>query len=276
MEHIYYSKTSIKYMNYIERLKSLDIQSATTIAIESLEYLRGFAIKRGFGEAFDEECTKLLDARPTAVVLHNAIEHIKEKPAGSVLEKVIRDLQSARDRAAKNASEIFITKTDVLTHCHSTFVVAALVKNRGSVRNVIVTETRPKDQGVRTAKDLLAAKIPVTFIIDSAVSDLISQTDIVVVGADALRKEGLVNKVGTHPLACVAKENNKPFYVITSSFTLDRRKKITMEQRPASELHHPDLRGAKILNPSFDITPWRYVSAVVTEKGIITPGKLKW
>ena len=263
-------------MSFVSRLKSLDVQSATTIALQSMEYLRGFAIKHGFDAAFDEECDKLLAARPTAVVLHNAIERVKKKRSGPELEKVIHDLIGARDKAAKNASEIFITKTDVLTHCHSTFVVAALVKNRNNVREVIVTETRPKDQGVRTAKELLAAKIPVTFIIDSAVSDLISRTDIVVVGADALRKEGLVNKVGTHPLACVAAENYKPLYVITSSFTFDSRKKIVMEQRPAAELHHPDLHGAKLLNPAFDITPWKYVSAVVTEKGIITPGKLKW
>ena len=263
-------------MSFVSQLKSLDIQSATTIALQSLEYLRGFAIKSGFGAAFDEECDKLLTARPTAVVLHNAIERIKEKRSGSELEKVIRDLTGARNKAAKNASEIFITKTDVLTHCHSTFVVATLLKNRNSVREVIVTETRPKDQGVRTAKELLAAKIPVTFIIDSAISDFISRTDIVITGADALRREGLINKIGTHPIALVAKENGKPLYVVTSSFTIDHRRKIVMEQRPVSELHHSDLRGVKLFNPAFDITPWKYVTAVVTEKGIITPDKIKW
>lgn len=146
-----------------------------------------------------------------------------------------------------------------------------MVKNKSKIKNVIVTETRPKDQGVITAKQLLKNKIKVSFIIDSAISDFIGGVDIVVVGADALRREGLVNKVGTHPLALVAKENKKPFYVITSSLTIDRRKKILMEHRPAAELHHSYLRGAKIFNPAFDITPWKYVTAVVMEKGIMKP-----
>ena len=210
---------------------------------------------------------KLLAARPTAVVLHNAIDRIKQKNPDAI-RQVIKDLKTSRDTAAKNASKIFKKKPVVLTHCHSSFVVKALVKNKKRIKEVIVTETRPRDQGVRTAKELLKNGIHVSFIIDSAISDFIGRADVVVVGADALRREGLVNKVGTHPLALVAKENKKPFYVITSSFTTDKRKKIVMEQRPPSELGHSDLKDARIFNPAFDITPWKYVTGVVTEKGV--------
>ncbi len=262
-------------MDFIAELKSLKIQSATTIAIESMEHLRNFSKRKGFGREFDAECKKLLDARPTAVVLYNAIDRVKRKRTVEEIDLIIRELSGAKQKAAINSSKIFLNKTDVLTHCHSTMVVAALIKNKQKIKEVIVTETRPRDQGVKTAKELVAAGIKVKFIIDSAISDFISQADIVLVGADALRKEGVVNKVGTHPMALVSRENGKPLYVITSSFTVDKRKSFVMEQRPPEELHHPDVRGAKIFNPAFDITPWKYVTAVVTEKGIITPSKIR-
>lgn len=258
-------------MDFITRLKAMKIQSATTIAAESLNYLLHFSNKNGFGNKFDKECKRLLAARPTAVVLHNAIDMIKKKKNKDGIKKVIKELEDAKSLAAGNSSRLFNKRKTVLTHCHSTFVVAALVKNKSKIKEVIVTETRPRDQGLITAKELLKNKIRVSYIIDSAISDFIGEADVVIVGADALRKEGLVNKVGTHPLALVSKENRKPFYVITSSFTIDNRKRIVMEQRPPKEVIHKHLRGAKIFNPAFDITPWKYVTAVVTEKGIFKP-----
>jgi len=261
-----------KCMNFVSRLKNLQVQSAATIAVESMKYLLSFSARNGFGKKFDIECRKLLAARPTAVVLHNAIERLGKNRTSEGLREIISDIESAKSLAAAKSSRIF-RRSVVLTHCHSTFVIAALVKNKANIKEVIVTETRPKYQGIMTAKELISNKIKVSYIIDSAISDFIGKADIVVVGADAMRKEGLVNKVGTHPLALVAKENRKPFYVITSSFTIDKRKKIVMEQRPASEVMHGHLRGAKIFNPAFDVTPWKYITAVVTEKGISGRGR---
>ena len=257
-------------MGFISRLKAMKIQSATTIAVESMKYLLSV---KNFESRLDEESRKLMRARPTAVPLYNALERLKRKRSRSEINKIIHEIETAKYAAARNASKIFTHKATVLTHCHSSFVVSAIVRNRQKIKEVIVTETRPRDQGVTTAKELLSKGIKISFIIDSAISDFIKRTDAVVVGADALRKEGLVNKVGTHPLALVAKENGKPFYVVTSSFTIDKRPKIIMEQRPASELAHEDLRGAKIFNPAFDITPWKYVTAIITEKGVTRPGK---
>ncbi|MBS3051378.1 MAG: hypothetical protein J4400_04470 [Candidatus Aenigmarchaeota archaeon] len=253
-------------MDFVSRLKKIQIQGATNITVESLKHLSGFSRKYGFGKKFDTECKKLLEARPTAVDLFNAIEKVKKSRSQEGINKVIKELEASKTAAAGNASRIF-KRSVVLTHCHSSFVVAALVKNKSKIKEVIVTETRPRDQGLITAKELLKNKVKVSYIIDSAISDFIGNADMVVVGADALRNEGLINKVGTHPLAVVAKENRKPFYVITSSFTVDKRPKIVMEQRPASELH-ANLKGARIFNPAFDLTPWKYITAVITEKGV--------
>jgi ribose 1,5-bisphosphate isomerase len=260
-------------MSFVGMLRSLEIQSASTIALESMEHLMVFSKKHGFGKDFDSECVKLLDARPTAVVLYNAVQRIRRKKAPGEIRKIIKELENARQRVAANSSKVFLRKTTVMTHCHSTFEIAALVKNRKRIREVIVTETRPRNQGIRTARELLAKKIRVTFIVDAAISDEISRADIVMVGADALRKEGVVNKVGTHPMALVARENRKPFYVITSTFAVDRRKKFVMERRPPEEI--VKIKGAAVDNPAFDITPWKYVTAVVTEDGILKPARIK-
>lgn len=261
-------------MDFASRLRNLRIQSATTIAIESLKHLLAYTKKNGFGRKFDAECDRLLKARPTAVVLYNAIEKLRKSRNAETLSSIISGLDSSKSMAAKHSSSLFRRKKTVLTHCHSSFVVAALVKNKARIKGVIVTETRPKDQGLITARELLKNKIKVSYIVDSAISDFIGRADIVLVGADALRREGLVNKVGTHPLALVAKENRKPFYVVTSSFTIDKRKKIIMEQRPDSEIMHRHIKGARIYNPAFDITPWKYVTGIVTENGILKPKEI--
>ncbi|MBI4174158.1 MAG: hypothetical protein HY517_00810 [Candidatus Aenigmarchaeota archaeon] len=255
-------------MDFASRLRRLQVQSASTIAVESLKYLSRFAKRKGFGKSFNGECRKLLEARPTAVVLFNVLQKLKKSPSNETIRKLIGELESAKSLAASNSFKLFRKRSTVLTHCHSSFVVAALVKNKSRIKEVIVTETRPRDQGIITAKELLKNNIKVSYIIDSAISDFIGRADVVLVGADALRKEGLVNKVGTHPLALVAKESRKPFFVVTSPFTFDKRKRFVMEQRPIGEVMHRHLKGAKIFNPAFDITPWKYVTGVVTEKGI--------
>src|SRR3989338_1481721 len=107
-------------MDFASRLKRMEIQSAATIALKSLEHLSSVPSSR-----FAAECARLLKARPTAVVLGNAIGRIKR---GQKIGKVIEELKSSRAEAAKNASRI--ARGRVLTHCHSPFVVSALVASR--------------------------------------------------------------------------------------------------------------------------------------------------
>ncbi len=244
-------------MDFVQQVRSLKIQSANTIAVRSLKHLKGFK-----GRKFDKEVRRLLKARPTAVVLYNAIQRAKKIG----IDETLKELKESKTGAIKQSKNIFRKRSVVLTHCHSSLVVGSIIHNKKKVKKVIVTETRPKFQGLKTAKELLAAKIPVTYIVDSAVSNFMKESDIVLLGADALRKEGLVNKVGSNPIALVAKEKRKPVYVIATSFTIDRRKKLIMEERPDSEV--VNLKGADIRNPAFDVTPWKYIKAVITEKGV--------
>ncbi len=256
-----------------KRIKSLEIQSATNIAVESLEYLREFAKKNGFGSAFDAECRKLLETRTTAVALHNAIEELEKRRSAGRIDELLNLIENSHKKIAKNGIRIFRKKSVVMTHCHSYEVVSLLIHAKSRIKNVFVTETRPMYQGIKTAKEL-SGKIPVTLITDSAAGYFMPSADIVVVGADAVRKEGAVNKIGTLPITLVAKEFNKPLYVVASSLKFDRRKSFEIEMRNMDEIHRK-IRNVRIINPAFDITPWKYITGVITEDGVMKPCQIK-
>jgi ribose 1,5-bisphosphate isomerase len=116
--------------------------------------------------------------------------------------------------------------------------------------------------------------MPVYLIIDSAVEYFIKDVDLVIVGCDAMRKEGIVNKIGTYPLAVVAKEHKKPFYVAGNTLKLDNRKKLVIEERSPHEIYVEHMKTLQVKNPAFDVTPWKFVKRVITEKGIMTPANV--
>ncbi|MBW2259039.1 MAG: S-methyl-5-thioribose-1-phosphate isomerase, partial [Deltaproteobacteria bacterium] len=182
----------------------------------------------------------------------------------------------------------------VLTHCNAGAlatggygtalgVVRAAVE-AGKRVEVIADETRPFLQGVRlTAWEMKASGIPVTVITDNAAGYLMQhgKVDAVIVGADRSAANGYVaNKIGTFMVAVLAKTHKIPFYVAAPLSTIDisvtSGKEVPIEQRDKREVTHfqgkrtaPE--GVEAENPAFDITPHRYVSAIITEKGVITP-----
>ncbi|MEM5804529.1 MAG: ribose 1,5-bisphosphate isomerase [Candidatus Aenigmatarchaeota archaeon] len=258
----------------VAKIRGLGIQGAQEIAVESLKFLRSYGSEYGYGKEFFEAMQKLEEARPTAVVLHNCVEELKREPSGETIESLLANIRSSTKKIAVNAK--FIKSGDVImTHCHSGVAVAVLkhASASGKKISVIATETEPKHQGIKTATELAEAKMPVTLIADNAVSYFMPQVDYVLLGSDAMRREGNVNKIGSFNLALAAREFGKPYYVAASTLKLDRRRKIRIEMRPANEIYH-SLKGVKILNPAFDITPWKLVSRVITEKGVMTPGNL--
>ena len=154
-------------------------------------------------------------------------------------------------------------------------------KEQGKKIKVLADETRPLLQGARlTMWELKRAGIPATLITDSMAGYFISRggVDCVIVGADRIAANGdTANKIGTYTLAVLAKENGIPFYVAAPTTTIDPSlasgDEIPIEQRSADEVTHiqrvciaPDCEAA---NPAFDVTPHRYITAIITEKGII-------
>jgi len=267
----------------VKAIKNVKVQGAKEIAIYALKFLRYFCKKNGFGLKFEIAAKVLEDARPTAVVLHNCIEILKKEKKLRTIDRLLKQLDNMTKEIAVNGLKLFKKKKyTILTHCHSGEALAVIktLKRKDKKISIIATETDPLEQGVKTARELARARIPVTLIIDSAVGYFIPDVDAVIVGTDAMRKEGVVNKIGTMLYATAAKEHKKPFYVAGNTLKIDKRKKFKIEQRPVKEVYRElikpgKLKGVKIRNPAFDITPWKFVSKVITERGVYTPTQIK-
>ncbi len=216
-------------------------------------------------------------------------------PAGAAVGATIasqareRGQQIVRGRSgrAKRAAAILPTPARVLTHCNVSgelVAVAAYCKELGKEFSVIATETRPYLQGARlTAWELAQAGVKVSLIPDGAVAQVMAQGEVnaVIVGADRVAQNGdVINKVGTYPIARMAREYGVPFHALVQDpRSLLRGADVAIEERPAAELltfHGNDLvPGAhavlQVRYPSFDITPVEFIARLVGFDGLYTP-----
>ncbi len=255
----------------VRGIKSLKIQGARNIAIAALDALEIVAKKSGFGKEFLEAANALQSSRKTAVPLYNAICAVKSGKSIESIKKTKQFLELAPKKSAEFGAKLIRDGSTIITHCHSSeaIMLLKLAKANGKKFKIIVTETRPKMQGISTAKELVAAGIPVEYIVDSAAGHYMKGCNIAIFGCDSIRKEGIYNKIGTYLMALCAYENKVPVYFAGDSMKIDWRPKIEIEMRSSEEIiSQKVLSGAKILNPAFDCTPWKLISGVITEKGI--------
>jgi methylthioribose-1-phosphate isomerase len=254
---------------------------------------------------FDQICDAMGKTRPTAVNLFWAIRRLQDKfellrvrPLPQIKQALIKEAQlmHAEDIAANQAmgrygATLMPASGGVLTHCNAGAlatcgygtalgVIRAAIE-QGKKIHVYADETRPFLQGSRlTAWELMKDGIPTTVISDSMAGAMMKQGKIgaIVVGADRIAANGdVANKIGTYTVAVLAKENGIPFYVAAPFSTIDLEtpdgSKIPIEQRDAREVTHVGGKqmvptGVQVENPAFDVTPAKYVSAIVSERGI--------
>ena len=256
---------------------------------------------------FQKTCDLMAATRPTAVNLFWAIERMKRTFAAAALdgrsvdeikaclEAAARaidaeDVQSCRAMGAHGAA-LVPDGARVLTHCNagalatagygSALGVIRAAVEQGKRVSVVADETRPFLQGARlTAWELVRDGIDTTVITDNMAGALMQagEVDLVVVGADRIAANGdVANKIGTYSVAVLAREHNLPFYVAAPVSTIDLATPdgtcIPIEQRLAREVTHIGptrvaADGARIRNPAFDVTPHRFVTAIITERGI--------
>jgi len=257
----------------------------------------GIALAARAGEDFERARQALLDARPTAVNLRWALERLaRVRPRTFDALKAEADRVLAEDLAAcraigRNGAALVPDGKGILTHCNAgglatsgygtALGVVRSALEAGKKCAVFADETRPWLQGARlTAWELLQDGIPVTLLPDVAAASLLASGRIgcVVVGADRIARNGdTANKVGTYPLALAAQAAAVPFFVAAPTSTIDPRARsggdIPIEQRPALEVTHlagarVAAEGVEVFNPAFDVTPARYISAIVTERGV--------
>lgn len=261
-----------------------------------------------FKDRFREMANKMAEARPTAVNLRWGVERmclLVEKMAARPVEEIKQALRRESERVlaedieinkriGQNGERLVPKKATVLTHCNAGSLatggygtalgVIRAADEAGKKVEVIADETRPWLQGLRlTAFELMEDGLPVTVIVDNAAGSFMRQkkVDLVITGADRIAANGdVANKIGTYQLAVLAKENKVPFYVAAPLSTIDLRIKngdmIPVEERKSREISHfgnleIGPRGVKTRNPAFDITPNRYVSAIITEEGVVRP-----
>jgi methylthioribose-1-phosphate isomerase len=266
-----------------------------------------------FIKALELISNEMLDTRPTAVNIKWAVERIrsllmrkKDEPVDVLKNLLVEEAKRILEEDIEVNKAIgrwgaeFIKDGDtILTHCNAgalatggygTATAPMLVaKEQGKKIQVIADETRPVLQGARlTAWELMQEGIPVTLITDSTAGALMKmgEIDLVIVGTDRTARNGdVANKIGTYTLAVLCREHKIPFYVAapTSSidFSIKSGKYIPIEERGPEEVTHifgkyqiaPD--GVRVRNIAFDVTPYKYVTAIITEKGAFRPRDLK-
>ncbi len=257
-----------------------------------------------FLDKLDEVCRETASTRPTAKNLFRAIDRMREaaRDSGSVDEiktrlvneaiRIHREETKATERLSELGAGLIQDGFTVLTHCNAGSLattgygtalgVIKKAAEQGKSIRVIATETRPLLQGARlTCWELKKANIPAKLITDSMAGYFmrLGATSCVIVGADRIAANGdTANKIGTYTLAVLAKENGVPFYVAAPTSTIDPSvpsgDEIPIEERSPEEVTcfqgvciAPE--GFPAANPAFDVTPHRYITAIITEKGII-------
>ena len=232
----------------------------------------------------------LIQAQPSMAPLFNLVNSVLVSVQGA------RDVDSARraasttardfgaelhtrsERISQQALPLLASGSGVLTHSRSSTVMAGLqlAAAHGRQLEVKCTESRPIYEGRAVAAKLAEEGIKTTLITDSAVAHFMSQVDLVMVGADSVSTEGVVNKIGTFPIALAARAQGVPFYALcgTEKFLPPDYPHFRIDSQDPQEVWPGHPEGVEVLNLYFDVTPLDYVSGMVTERGILAGGEL--
>ncbi len=297
--------------NAIKRLAvrgapALEASGAYGIALACYE--RDFKNIEELKEHVKSRADLLSSTRPTAVNLFYGIERVLKvvfscndveearKRALNEAERIAEEDVKRNKLMGKYGAELLEDGDTVLTYCNTgrlatvdwgtALGVVRSAVEQGKRISVIACETRPLNQGSRlTCWELMQDGIDVMLITDNMVGIVMKRgmVDKVLVGADRIVRDGVFNKIGTYTVAIVAKEHDVPFYVVAPLTTFDWKKTVNdvvIEERSREELIYCHVKckksfiapkNVKVFNPAFDATPLNYVTALITEKGVIYP-----
>jgi methylthioribose-1-phosphate isomerase len=260
-----------------------------------------------FYPVFKKHSDYLATSRPTAVNLFWALKRMDDRVLRDkelsvsklkvALENEANLIRSEDEEVCRTIGEHALTLLKdgmgILTHCNAGGIATArygtalaplyLAKEKGWDIKVFADETRPLLQGARlTAWELMESGIDVTLITDNMAAMVMQKgwVQAVIVGCDRVAANGdVANKIGTYGVALLAKAHNIPFYVAAPMSTIDLGTKmgadIPIEEREAAEItegfgKRTAPEGVKVFNPAFDVTPHEYITAIITEKGILS------
>lgn len=283
-------------------IKNMTLRGAPLIGVAAAYGVAVEAFQDSDRKHLKKTIKLLRSARPTAVNLNWALDRMAEilkRNRKNLCEKLLNEAKriESEDKEACTKMGMFGARlvkngARILVHCNAgalattgigtALAVIYTAKGEGKRVQVFCTETRPYLQGARlTSWELKKNGIVPTLICDSAVSTFMPEIDLVVVGGDRIARNGdTANKIGTKTIAIVAREYNVPFIVVAPISSFDPKIKngneIPIEYRDKNEVacikgQRIATKNINILNPSFDVTPAKYITSIVTEKGIATP-----
>jgi ribose 1,5-bisphosphate isomerase len=281
-----------------EKIKSMEIRGAGRIARAAAGELRDYAGRittkdlDDFNKKMKYAAELLISTRPTAVSLPNAVravmryegENLTEAKAN--IKKLADEFIAGSENAVRKIGEIGARRVrdgdTIMTHCNSSAAISIMAEAHASGKNinVIATESRPRLQGHLTIKQLDSLGIETSLIVDSAVRYFMKDTDLVIMGADAVTANGsVINKIGTSQVALAAHEARKNVIIAAETYKFSPRtllgELVEIEERDSDEVISKEklleFSNVRVKNPAFDVTPREYIDLICTEVGAIPP-----
>ncbi len=257
------------------------------IGLQAMALLTMDAKGRPTSEDLREAARRISEAQPAMAVVHN-VAHLyaqlvmEGQEPKAVLDEILGELESARERVARSFLKIAPDHADVVTTSYSDNVLSTIqmAASKGKVDHVYALESRPLLEGRFLMIALTEAGIPATLVPDALGPSLLARATCALVGADSVLRDGsIVNKIGTYALALAAADRRKPFYVACETLKFDAR--YDADTWPGSppmnpkELWERPPEKIDVMNRHFEVTPARLVTSIATERGTFAPDLVK-
>ncbi|MBL7148392.1 MAG: hypothetical protein ISS82_06200 [Nanoarchaeota archaeon] len=242
-------------------IKKLEIQGAEDVAIYGL---KAYSLKPK-----KSSIRKLLRLRKTEPMLRNALKFAERNSVKEALERIRKD----GELIANYGKKLIKNNYKIFTHCHSSTVIDILREAKKNKKKFIVynTETRPLFQGRKTAKELSRLKIKVTTVVDSGARIALTKmgkVNLMLIGADAILRDKVINKIGSGMFAQIAYDNKIPVYVAAHSWKYTPE--VEIEERSFHEIWKRAPKHVKIRNLAFESIPRKFIKGIICEKGVLS------
>ncbi len=275
----------------LQKIKEDRTSGARELATKACVYILNW-LERGPEDPVEEAVSllaqRLLEVQPSMAPflrLSYEMERVLKGKGGSegilvrvknLLTDFLKELRGGARGVALRFASVIKAKRRVMTHSFSTTVLEALLLIRPE--EVICPESRPLCEGIRTAKELGGKGVRTVVIVDAAAPGMVAECDAVIVGADSLTSKGVVNKVGTYPLALSAKREGVPFYVLAERYKVlppSLTPHFRIEEKPPDEVTRERVPLGKVRNRYFETTPFDLITGIVMPGTFYTGGQIE-
>jgi translation initiation factor eIF-2B subunit delta len=271
----------------VRRLASDRMSGSMELALEAVNLMEAA------GEMEPKEAVALAnsvaDAQPSMAAVRNTVALCLDglrasrtggTQYGAYLKTLRKDLTETRERIAKALLDVARKPVTITTLTYSTTVVDALkfLDERKRLKSVYILESRPLNEGAKTAEALAEAGIETTMVVDAMAAQMAARSDAVMFGADVIFADGgVLNKVGSYPLAMAARAESKEVWACAETIKVDRRRKSTdpVREKARDGAEVASLKGVAVDNRYFEVVPPRYITAIVTERGVYRPTNIR-